>query len=184
MHNGKYFHVGKTPLAIEDAVKEELDRLVEKGVLVPMTEPTERVSQMVVVHKPSGKLRMCIDPQPLNEAFKREHYRLVVLDDVLPKLRDAKVFSKFDVREAYWHVKLDKESSKLTTMITSFGQYRWKRRHRVKYGLDYFLDLFLDHFRGGKTHHYYRGRGGMKSISTEGGVGGRVLLLREGFETD
>lgn len=54
MHNGKYFHVGKTPLAIEDAVKEELDRLVEKGVLVPMTEPTERVSQMVVVHKPSG----------------------------------------------------------------------------------------------------------------------------------
>lgn len=102
MHNGKYFHVGKTPLAIEDAVKEELDRLVEKGVLVPMTEPTERVSQMVVVHKPSGKLRMCIDPQPLNEAFKREHYRLVILDDVLPKLRDAKVFSKLDVREAYW----------------------------------------------------------------------------------
>ena len=27
-------------------------------------------------------------------------------------------------------------------------------------------------------------KGGMKSISTEGGVGGRVLLLREGFETD
>ena len=24
----------------------------------------------------------------------------------------------------------------------------------------------------------------MKSISTEGGVGGRVLLLREGYETD
>ena len=160
MHNGKYFHVGKTPLAIEDAVEEELDRLVEKGVLVPMTEPTERVSQMVVVHEPSGKLRMYIDPQPLNEAFKREHYRLVVLDDVLPKLRDAKVFSKLDVREAYWHVKLDKESSKLTTMITSFGQYRWKRRHRVKYGLDYFLDHFLDHFRGGKH-----------TIITEGGVG-------------
>ena len=103
---------------------------------------------------------MCIDPQPLNEAFKREHYRLVVLDDVLPKLRDAKVFSKLDVREAYWHVKLDKESSKLTTMITFFGQYRWKRRHRVKYGLDYFLDHFLDHFRGGKH-----------TIITEGGVG-------------
>ena len=31
----------KVPLAIQDGVKEELDRLVEKGVLVPVTEPTE-----------------------------------------------------------------------------------------------------------------------------------------------
>ena len=44
------------------------------------------------------------DPQPLNAAFKREHYRLPVLDDVLPKLKDAKIFSKLDVKEAYWHV--------------------------------------------------------------------------------
>ena len=112
----------KIPLAIEDAVKEELDRLVGKGVLVPMTEPTKWGSKMAVVHKP-------IDPQPLNEALKREHYRLPVPDDVP---RDAKVFSKLDVREAYWHVKLDVESSKLTTMIIPFGRYRWKR---LRFGL-------------------------------------------------
>ena len=64
----------KVPIAIQDAVKEELDRLVNKGVLVPVTEPTEWVSQMAVVHKPNGKLRICIDPQPLNAALKREHY--------------------------------------------------------------------------------------------------------------
>lgn len=114
----------KIPLAIEDDVKKELNRLIEKGVLVPMTEPTEWVSQMAVVHKPSGKLCICIDPQPLNEALKHEHYRLPVLDDVLPKLRDAKVFSTLNVREAYWHVKLDEGSSKLTTMITPFGRYQ------------------------------------------------------------
>ena len=45
----------KIPLAIEDAVKKELDRLVEKDVLVPVTEPTEWVSQMAVVHKPKGR---------------------------------------------------------------------------------------------------------------------------------
>ena len=36
----------------------------------------------------------------------------------------------------------------------------------------------------GGAHHYYWGRGGMKSISTEGGVEGRVLSLRDGCETD
>ena len=78
----------KISLAIDGSVKEELDRLVEKGVLVPVIEPTAWVSQMAVVHKPSGKLRICIDPQPLNAALKREPYKLPVLDDVLPKLKD------------------------------------------------------------------------------------------------
>ena len=54
----------KIPLTIEDAVKKELDRLVEKDFLVPVPEPTEWISQMAVVHKPNGKLRICIDPQP------------------------------------------------------------------------------------------------------------------------
>ena len=86
-----------------------------------MTEPTEWVSQMAVVHKPNGKLRICIDPLPLNAALKRQYYRLPVLD-VLPKLQNAKIFSKLDVREAFWHVRLDEESSKLTTMIIPFGR--------------------------------------------------------------
>ena len=79
------------------------------------------VSQMAVVKKPDGSLKICIDPQPLNDALQREHYRLPTLDDVLPNLNNAKKFSKLDVKQAYWHVKLDKESSLLTTMITPFG---------------------------------------------------------------
>ena len=129
----------KIPLAIQDTVKKELDRLVEKDVLVPVTEPTEWVSQMAVVHKPNGKLRICIDPQPLNAALKREHYRLPVLDDVLPKLKNAKIFSKLDVREAYWHVRLDETSSKLTTMITPFGRYQWRR---LPFGLKVSSEIF------------------------------------------
>jgi len=50
-----------------------------------------------------------------------------VLNDVLPNLKDAKIFSKLDVKEAYWHVRLDEAPSKLTTMITPFGRYMWTR---------------------------------------------------------
>ncbi|XP_014675268.1 PREDICTED: uncharacterized protein K02A2.6-like [Priapulus caudatus] len=129
----------KIPIAIEEPVKEELNRLVDKGVLVPVTEPSEWVSQMAVVHKSNGKLRLCIDPQPLNTALKREHYRLSVLDDVLPKLKNARVFSKLDIQEAYWHVRLDDASSILTTMITPFGRYRWTR---LPFGLKVSSEIF------------------------------------------
>ena len=70
-------------------MKEKLDRLVNKRVLVLLTTPTELVSQMVVVHKTKGKLRICIDPQPLNAALKHEHYKLLVLNDMLLKLKHA-----------------------------------------------------------------------------------------------
>ncbi|VDI23399.1 Hypothetical predicted protein [Mytilus galloprovincialis] len=94
----------KLPLSLQDDVKKENDKLVERQVLIPVTEPSKCVSQMVVVRKPNGKLRICIDPQPLNTALMRKHYKLPTLDDVLPKLANAKIFSRLDVKEAYWHV--------------------------------------------------------------------------------
>jgi hypothetical protein len=69
---------------------------------------------MAVVRKSNGKLRICIDPQPLNTALMCEHYRLTTLEDVLSKLANARIFSKLDIREAYWHVKLSENSSRLT----------------------------------------------------------------------
>ena len=104
---------------------------------------------MAVVNKPSGKLHICIDPQLLHAALKQEHYKLLVFDDVLPKLKDAKVFSKLDVQESYWQVRLDKEFSKLTTMITPFDRYRWKR---LLFGLMVSSEIFqrkLDEVLGG-----------------------------------
>jgi hypothetical protein len=38
----------KLPLSLQDDVKREIDKLVERNVLVPVTEPTEWVSQMIV----------------------------------------------------------------------------------------------------------------------------------------
>ena len=87
--------------ALQEDVKNELDRLVEIGVLAPVEEPTEWVSQMAVVKKPDGSLRICIDPQPLNKALQREHYRLPTFNDVLPTLNNAKIFSKLHVKHAF-----------------------------------------------------------------------------------
>ena len=127
------------PLSLRDKVKAEIDKLVKLNVLEQITEPTKWVNQMAVVKKKNGDLRICIDPQPLNCALSREHYRLPVIDDVLPFLSKAKWFTKLDVKHAYWHVSLDAESSKLTTMITPFGRFCWKR---LPFGLKVSSEIF------------------------------------------
>ncbi|PIK59631.1 hypothetical protein BSL78_03427 [Apostichopus japonicus] len=87
----------------------------------------------------SGKLRVCIDPQPLNKALKREHYPLPVIEDILPSLNDVKVFSKCDLKEGFLQCELDESSSKLTTFQTPWGRYKYKR---MPFGISPAPELF------------------------------------------
>lgn len=112
----------RVPVAMKEELKKELQRLESLGVVAAVDTPTD----WVIVKKPSGKLRICIDPKPLNRALKRNHYPLPVIEDVLPDLAQAKVFSLFDVKNGYWHVELDEESSLLTTFETPHGHLRWR----------------------------------------------------------
>ena len=94
---------------------------------------------MVCVTKPNGKLRLCLDPKDLNQAIKRLHYSTPTLDDVLSKLGGAKYFTILDARSGYWNVRLDDESSLLTTFNTPFGRYKW---NRLAFGLVCAQDVF------------------------------------------
>lgn len=108
----------RVPFAVKPKLKTELERLTDLGLLIPVDEPTDWVSNLVVATKPSGDLRICLDPQQLNKALNRERYPLPVIDDVLPDLSKAKVFTKADARNGYWHVVLDEKYSKLCTFDT------------------------------------------------------------------
>ena len=80
---------------------------------------------MVATQKPSGKVRLCIDPQRLNQALKRRHYLLPVIEDILPELSKARVFTKADLKDGFLQIQLDDASSKLTTFQTAWGRYCW-----------------------------------------------------------
>ena len=93
----------------------------------------------MIATKPLGDSRICIDPKELNKALKRERYPIPVIEDVLPELSKARVFTKVDAGNGYWHVVLDEESAKLTTFDTPFGCYYWKR---LPFGLSVSSEIF------------------------------------------
>ena len=63
----------RVPVAIKVRLKEELDHLESLEVTRREDEPTEWVSSMAVTQKPNGKVRVCLDPKHLNQAWKRRH---------------------------------------------------------------------------------------------------------------
>ena len=89
--------------------------------------------------------------------IKREHHPIPILEPITPKFAGAKLFSKLDGRNGYWNVKLDEESSYLTTFNTPFGRYRFLRMH---VGLRMSQDIFFQS-KIAETYHDCHGAIGM-----------------------
>ena len=101
--------------------------MVSNDIITKVTEPTDWVNSMVVVQKPNGDLRVCLDPRDLNKAIKRPYYPVPTLNDVTSEWAGAKHFSVLDAHSGYWQIKLSDTSSRLTTFNTPFGRFRYLR---------------------------------------------------------
>ena len=120
----------RVPIPLMEAVRKELQRMEELGVITPVTEPTEWRSGMVVVPKAGGKVRICVDLTKLNRCVCRERHMYPTsrpVEQILAQLAGAKVFSKLDANSGFWQIPLANESSLLTTFITPFGRYVLQR---------------------------------------------------------
>ena len=84
----------RVPIKLREEVQKELDSMVDKDIIERVNEPAEWVSQLVIATKPSGKLRICLDPREINKIILRERFQLRVLDELLYELAQSKVFSK------------------------------------------------------------------------------------------
>ena len=116
------------PLAFRRMVKTELDQLVQARVIAPVTEATDWVHPMVVVQKPNGGIRLCIDLQKLNKYVRRPYHPSKSPAEAISNISSSsKFFSTLDGTKGYWQVPLEKESQDFTTFITPFGRFKFLR---------------------------------------------------------
>ena len=114
-------------IALKKPLKQGLDRPSNIGMIEKVDTSTEWISALVITTKKNDKVRLCIDPKPLNKALHRNHYPLPIIDDVHLLLSKARVFTVLDAKNGFWHIQLDKPSSYATTFGTPWGRYRWLR---------------------------------------------------------
>lgn len=122
----------RIPFKLMTRYKAELERMCSDKVIEKVTKPTQWVNSVVLTEKPDKSLRVCLDPQHLNQEILRPRYQLPTLEDIRSKLTGASYFSKLDASSAFWSICLDKESSDLCTFISPFGRFKFLR---MPYGL-------------------------------------------------
>ena len=117
------------PVHLKEVFKQEVDKMLQAGVLKPVHEATPWINSFVLVENKdrSGnlKLHICLDPTNLNKAITREPYCFRTPDDIANLLADACIMTVCDCKKGYWYQKLDEASSFLTTFKTEIGRFKY-----------------------------------------------------------
>jgi hypothetical protein len=106
------------------AVKQYLLDNLSKRFITPSQAPY--ASPVLFVRKPNSSLRFCIDYRKLNTITRKDRYPLLLIDETLARISRAKIFTKLDIRQAFYHIRIDLISEDLTTFRTCYGSYKCK----------------------------------------------------------
>ncbi|KAF8756853.1 hypothetical protein RHS01_03813 [Rhizoctonia solani] len=106
------------------ALKQHIDEELATGKIRPSTSSAG--APVMFVKKADGSLRLVVDYRKLNDVTHKNVYPLPRQDDLMAKLRNAKLFTKLDLCWGYNNVRI-KEGDE------------WKTAFRTKYGLFEYL---------------------------------------------
>jgi hypothetical protein len=99
----------------------QLEEILKKGYIRPSMSPWG--APVLFVRKKYVTLRLCIDFKQLNKVTVKNKYPLPRIDDLFDQLKDAKIFSKIDLRSRYHQVRIKEEYIRNTAFRTRYGHY-------------------------------------------------------------
>ena len=106
--------------------------MAQEGIIRPSNSPW--CAPAVYVPKSNGEIRICVDFVQLNKVTKKDSYPVPRADGPQLKLANKKVFSKIDLKSAYWQFPMSEQSIEKTAFCPGPGYGLWEFT-RMPYGL-------------------------------------------------
>ncbi|XP_045797211.1 uncharacterized protein LOC123891391 [Trifolium pratense] len=129
---------------ILDVVKKEVTKLLQAGIIYPISD-SNWVSPVQVVPKKSGltvvkneknelvptrvqnSWRVCIDYRRLNQATRKDHFPLPFIDQMLERLAGKSHYCFLDGFSGYFQIHIAPEDQEKTTFTCPFGTFAYRR---------------------------------------------------------
>ena len=103
----------------------ELKRMLQMDVIEPASGPWS--APVVLIPKPDGSIRFCIDYRKLNAVTKNDSYALPRVDDCLDSLGEARYFTTLDANCGYWQIDVNEDDREKTAFTCHKGLCQFKR---------------------------------------------------------
>ena len=117
------------PYHLQHRAQLAIDEMIQNDVIEehPSNEPAPWVSNSVLSPKDDGSVRVTMNAKNVNKALISSNIPIPKHEDIKTKLSGARIFSKMDLKSAFWQVELDEGSRYLTVFHANDKLYRYKR---------------------------------------------------------
>ena len=106
-------------------LEEQVREMMEAGVIRPSNSPW--ASPVVLVPKPDGSTRFCIDYRKTNSLTITDAYSLPSIQDIFDSMEGATIFSTMDLTSGYWQIPMHMNSISKTAFCTHMGNFEFIR---------------------------------------------------------
>jgi hypothetical protein len=104
-------------------LRKTLTDLLDKNFIRVSRSPA--ASPVLLVRKPGGGIRFCIDYRGLNELTVKDRYPLPLIRETLRNMSRARWFTKLDVIAAFHKIRVQPGDEYKTAFRTRYGLYEW-----------------------------------------------------------
>jgi hypothetical protein len=116
------------PSRVSASQREVLEKEIKSMLSVGVIQPSKSSwsSRLVMVKKPDNSWRPCVDYRCLNQQTKPNTYPLPVIDDLLAKVSEGKIFTQMDLYSGFWQIPMNPADIEKTAFTSPLGLYEWK----------------------------------------------------------
>ncbi|UYV74208.1 K02A2.6-like [Cordylochernes scorpioides] len=144
-------------LSDQREIQEQVGKMLEYDIIEPSFSPYS--SPITLVTKKDKTKRFCVDYRRLNEIIFPDVHPLPLIENILDKLANAKIYSRADFSLAYWSIEISPPDRNLLSFVTLEGQYNFKRLpYGIKIGPQVYeraVSQILQRNRLGFIAHYF-----------------------------
>ncbi|UYV70995.1 hypothetical protein LAZ67_8001363 [Cordylochernes scorpioides] len=147
----------RTSLSDQREIQEQVGKMLEYDIIEPFFSPYS--SPVTLITKKDKTKRFCVDYRRLNEIIFPDVHPLPLIDNILDKLANTKIYSRADFSSAYWSIEISPPDRNLLSFVTLEGQYNFKRLpYGIKIGPQVYeraVSQILQRNRLGFIAHYF-----------------------------
>jgi hypothetical protein len=110
----------------EETIKIEVDKLLKAGFIYPI-HLTKWVSNLVLVNKKQGTIRVCTDFCDLNKACPKDNFPTPFIDQIIDECDGCESFSFMDGFSGYNQIQIKLEDQHKMTFICPWGTFAYRK---------------------------------------------------------